>query len=79
MLGDPSNQDPFGDSELAQNLLQAVIKSLSISKAIAILRNKIMDQLQIPPGRETSLALTKLDECEMWLKAAPKARQGTNK
>jgi hypothetical protein len=72
------DRNPLDDSELGHNLAQAVIKSLSIPEAIQVLRTKIMDRVQIPPGRETSLALTKLDECEMWLKAAPRAQDGAS-
>lgn len=33
-------------------------------------------EFYVPESRERSLALTKLDECEMWLRKAPKTKKG---
>lgn len=38
-----------------------------MNDAIAVLREMIES---LPPSRERSLALTKLEECEMWLERA---------
>lgn len=77
MLGEPSRSDPLGEAgiELVRELAQKVVDSLDVSETIVLLRKKMMDQLVIPPSRETSLALTKLDECEMWLRAANQAQK----
>lgn len=79
MLGDPTPGDPFGDigTELVKELAHKVVDALGLFETSQILRSKIASEASMPPSRETAMALTKLDECEMWMTASIKAGRNT--
>lgn len=74
-LGDPSPNDPFGNEHIAA-FSKLVVDQLTLSELFTLTRARLVNEGMMPPGRETSLANTKLDECELW---AEKALKGSRK
>lgn len=72
MLGDCLSSDPFGTAkqEMGTELVDKILERLSVFDCIELALKKLE-----PDTRETSLAITKLQEAELWLKQDNKERR----
>lgn len=72
MLFGPTSNDPFGDrkAKIVENvsaqLVDTVVEAMSVEDAFELLLMKAKTDGTVPPTREWSLVITKLEEAQLW-------------